>query len=140
MPKVERMSKKLKRNCECCGKEFFAYARPTRVRFCSQVCYKAFVKANPASASNWFGGKRFTSDGYVYIHKPCHPNCDSQGYVLEHRLVMEKSLGWPLLKREVVHHINGDKFDNRLENLKLFSSIKSHSTHHGKLDYAKNKS
>lgn len=84
------------------------------------------------NAYNWKGGRSLTR-GYVRIYIPEHPNnCD--GYVFEHRLVMEKHLGKYLNRKEVVHHINGIRNDNRIENLKLLSSNGKHIKLHPRED------
>ena len=70
-------------------------------------------------ASNWKGGKHKDSRGYVFIYAPDHPHAKNRKYVYEHRLVMEKYLGRYLVPGEIVHHINGVKDDNRLENLEV---------------------
>lgn len=62
-----------------------------------------------------------TCKGYILMHKPNHPNSNSKGCVFEHTIVMSESLGRPLKKKESVHHKNGIRDDNRLENLELWS-------------------
>lgn len=68
---------------------------------------------------HWKGGISKTELGYILIRKSDHPFAKKNGYVLEHRLVMENYLGRLLKPNEIVHHISGDITDNRIENLKL---------------------
>jgi hypothetical protein len=63
-----------------------------------------------------------TAGGYRILRRPDHPNSDKRGSIMEHRFVMAEHLGRPLHADETVHHINGNKLDNRIENLELWSS------------------
>ena len=60
-------------------------------------------------------------DGYRKLYLPLHPNARKTGCVYEHTVVMAESLGRPLLPNEEVHHKNGNRLDNRLENLELWA-------------------
>lgn len=67
-------------------------------------------------------GRSLRSDGYVRIWAPGHPNAQKSGYVLEHHAVIAKLLGRPIARDETVHHKNGQRADNRPENLELWVS------------------
>ena len=81
-------------------------------------------------SSHWINGKSKTSCGYVLIYKPEHKFARTNGYILEHRWVMEKHIGRYLKKTEVVHHIDGDVKNNKINNLALFTSQYSHTKFH----------
>ena len=74
----------------------------------------------------WKGGRIRDRDGYQLLWMPTHPQANSGGYMREHRLVMEREVCRPLLPHEVVDHINGQRSDNRPENLKLYQSNAEH--------------
>lgn len=74
------------------------------------------------------GGKKKLQTGYIAIYFPGHPQ-SKDGYILEHRLVMEGIIGRHLNKGECVHHINGIKDDNRKENLLLMTDKEHRSLH-----------
>lgn len=78
----------------------------------------------------WRGGRSIDSDGYVLVKVPEHPNANNNGYVREHRLVMEQSLGRLMTRREVVHHKDGDRANNHLHNLELHQSNGDHLREH----------
>ena len=80
----------------------------------------------------WKGGEVKTL-GYIFVKAKDHPYTSTEGYVKRSRLVMEKALGRYLKPQEVIHHINRDRSDDRLENLMLFESNGKHIKYHAKL-------
>ena len=108
----------------------FRHSDDTRAQMSES--HKRLKKFGPDS-NYWKGGRRKRKDGYIYIYSPNHPHKGAYGYVLEHRLVMEKSIGRYLLPGEVVHHINEIRDDNRIENLSLFKNCGEHTAYHNSL-------
>lgn len=87
------------------------------------MCLACLVASAPSGPDNpnWKGGRtRHKMHGYIRVKAPGHPRASSDNYVREHQLVMESMLGRYLLPGENVHHRNGQKDDNRPENLELW--------------------
>ena len=82
---------------------------------------------------HWKGG-RTINNGYVYIFKPEHPNCDGKGYVSEHRLVCEKAQSRYLNPLEIVHHLDRVKSNNEPYNLLVCSNQRAHMELHASED------
>jgi hypothetical protein len=84
------------------------------------------AKARPHRNTFWNGGLHVDKHGYILQKVPHHPYGNNNGYVRQHRLVMESMLGRLLDPDEVVDHVNGDTSDNRPENLRLFATNAEH--------------
>lgn len=132
--------------CKVCSAPM--YRRPNQLargagRFCSRACRnKACRNTGPrgpnpklqgANNPAWKGGVTFKRDkgnyiGPKYVRCPPEflPMARTDGYVMEHRLVMARSLGRCLIRTEVVHHIDHDTRNNALSNLVLFVSNREH--------------
>lgn len=112
--------------CQCdCGniKEVnLIHLTMNKVKSCGCSSHDWHKEHNKDKNPNWKGGKRIESGGYVEIYKPDHPDARVNGYIKEHKLVMEEHLGRYLFSNENIHHLNGDKTDNNLENLELWST------------------
>ena len=102
------------RICEKCGKEFWGNSWEIRrgaVRFCSRKC-SGFLRKD----------RKMSTDGYWIVYTP-------DGFVKEQRWIMQQHIGRKLGRDEIVHHINGDKLDNRIENLEIVTRGRHNTIH-----------
>lgn len=116
--------------CPVCGIERWVTFRGEKSNP-TQRCQRCSAKASTGeNHPNWKGGRIRHSLGYINIkvlpNDFFYPMADASGYVSEHRLVIAKHLKRCLLPWEIVHHKNGIKDDNNMNNLQLLPSKKYH--------------
>ena len=123
------------KTCSTCGKEFIPSSKHKDCPSCryqktkTVVCRICGINMHStkygscASCTNKrradYGTGRYLKNGYVMVFQKGHPRCN-KNYVFEHILVMEKYIGRYLTKNENVHHKNGVKNNNSVNNLELW--------------------
>lgn len=118
------MSTKVEIKCDNCDSVFLMHQcylkRNRKHRFCSKQCEATFKRLNNTIHS--YRGGTILPNGYKYI--------EIDGVQREeHRVIMERILGRPLNSDEIVHHINGDKLDNRPANLMITTRSEHRKLH-----------
>jgi deoxyuridine 5'-triphosphate nucleotidohydrolase len=118
--------------CVICGEKFRTKkSHLDRRKTCGKECDNIRRKSMYAGENNPnFGnrgpnnplfktGERVSVHGYRLIYKPDHPNANYNGYIREHRFIVSENIGRPLRDDEHVHHKDGNKLNNHIDNLEI---------------------
>ena len=119
--------------CPDCKKERWVRVFPDNTPkyiYCNK-CVRKYQQKKGENNPNWKGGKLPRRDGYVDVYvapgDPFHEMASRENrYILEHRLIMAKRIGRCLFPWEVVHHIDGNRSNNNINNLALFPQQSHH--------------
>jgi hypothetical protein len=127
--------------CTECKIEFIA--NWNGVHLCSQECVskhnsRVLTKFQDIPSCLEDASRKLDKNlGYVRVYVPMHPEANTWGYVYEHRVMAEQIIGRRLEKDEIVHHKNGKRWDNRIENLEVMNK-NDHAKLHGQREEDKN--
>ena len=117
--------------CKNCNKEFKRPWNKRDQKTCSNTC-RALLRGKKTVVERgnlWDIYGFIKGDQYLLAIVPTHPKRLLNLYYPYHRVVMENHLGRLLTEEEIVHHINEDKRDNRLENLAIVSKAEHNKIH-----------
>jgi len=134
---IKKHTKNPNTTCIVCGKPHYCCPKyilegKRKRHHCSRSC---FIKSLLGSANpNWKGGEKPSPIKWVKSPKAFRPMTRKNAQIPEHRLVMAQHLGRFLRSEEVVHHKNGIRNDNRIENLELLTGRGEHNRLHWKQD------
>lgn len=102
----------------------------TGMKFKQEWCDNiSLARRSSHNGLNGYGHTKAHPNGYVLAYAPMHPNAHKDGYIMEHTVIMEMQIGRYLSEDEVVHHKNGVRNDNRIENLLLMNKREDQSMH-----------
>ncbi len=130
------------RTCDLCGSKRMCYSsavlasrkkRGNKKDYCKKCGYKIRVLFQKKGADSpfWRGGKRLNSNGYYRIY--VYENGEKRD-IYEHKYIYEQHVGRHLTVDEKVHHIDGNKLNNHINNLYLCEGKKEHHSMHYQLE------
>lgn len=117
--------------CQCgCGQKTKRMSKTATGEGYKKGEYRRFIRFHHQRVIKNFKNKMFKHKGYIYLYAPEHPNPTQGKYIKRSRLTIENHIGRYLKSTEQIHHINGIKDDDRIENLQIVTLSEHNSIHY----------